>query len=129
MSDVSLPRSPNLDQLKHQAKDLLRAYRDGNDDAVREFRQHPRDLSPEGAKLTDAQLILARRYSFDSWPKLRLEVAGRQLRRAVWDRNTIHDARNPTTSPVQAPDMVRLDGGNSYVGSQCKGYHKSRQEW
>jgi len=88
MSDVSLPRSPNLDQLKHQAKDLLRAYRDGNDDAVREFRQHPRDLSPEGAKLTDAQLILARRYSFDSWPKLRLEVAGRQLRRAVWDRNT-----------------------------------------
>ena len=35
MSAVSLPRFPNLDQLKNQAKDLLHAYRNGDDDAAR----------------------------------------------------------------------------------------------
>jgi ankyrin repeat protein len=89
MSEVSsLPRSANLKQLKNQAKDLLRAFRSGEPDAVRELAEgHPRIVSPDAAKLTDAQLVLARRYGFNSWPKLRLETAGAQLRRAIWDRN------------------------------------------
>ena len=83
----SLPRFPNLDQLKHQAKDLLREVRAREPDAVRAFQDHPRAVSADEAKLADAQLLLARRYGFDSWPKLRLEIAGRQLRKAVWDKN------------------------------------------
>ena len=34
MPSRSLPVRPNLDQLKHQAKDLLRAYRAGTADAA-----------------------------------------------------------------------------------------------
>jgi ankyrin repeat protein len=86
---TTIPRSANLKQLKNQAKDLLRALRKGEPDVVQEFAEiHPRPISAESAKLTDAQLVLARRYGFDSWPKLRLEVAGAQLRRAIWDKNS-----------------------------------------
>ncbi|PYS71649.1 MAG: hypothetical protein DMF73_10330, partial [Acidobacteria bacterium] len=40
--DRHLPVRPNLDQLKHQAKDLLRAVRRGDKEAIEEFRRcHP----------------------------------------------------------------------------------------
>jgi hypothetical protein len=60
MSEVSsVPCSANLKQLKNQAKDLLRAFRSGEPDAVRELAEgHPRSVSPDEAKLTDAQLVL-----------------------------------------------------------------------
>lgn len=65
MSERHLPVHPNLDQLKHQAKDLL-------SDLKRE--------QPE-AKLADAQFALARSYGVASWP--RLELACR-LVDAIW---------------------------------------------
>ena len=36
----TLPDSPNLDQLKRQAKELLTAFRNGNAIAVKEVRAH-----------------------------------------------------------------------------------------
>lgn len=88
MSTRSLPDPSNLEQLKKQAKDLLKAFRDGDSDALQEFSDgHPRQVSAADAKLTDAQLTLSRSYGFESWPKLRKEVAGRQLRSAIWSRN------------------------------------------
>ena len=50
----SLPRRPNLRQLKDQAKDLLK--------------------SGQAASLGDAQFQIARLYGFPSWPKLRARV-------------------------------------------------------
>jgi hypothetical protein len=42
MSNRRLPVRPNLDQLRHQAKDLLRAIRKGDTSAIEEFNQyHP----------------------------------------------------------------------------------------
>lgn len=40
MAKRHFPVRPNLEQLKHQAKDLLRAFRAGDADAVEDFRQH-----------------------------------------------------------------------------------------
>ena len=37
----SLPRSPSLEQLRNQAKDILQAYRAGEPDAVEEFQRSP----------------------------------------------------------------------------------------
>ncbi|MGH7554261.1 MAG: hypothetical protein ACREMQ_14735 [Longimicrobiales bacterium] len=71
MSVRRLPVHPDLDQLKHQAKDFLRAIRDGDADAIAELqRQHPEKIDAATAKLADAQLVLAREYGFESWPKL-----------------------------------------------------------
>jgi len=71
LPDRRLPARPDLDQLRHQARDLLRAFRTGDPEAVVEFEaHHPRSLDAAQAKLADAQLVLARAYGFASWPKL-----------------------------------------------------------
>jgi hypothetical protein len=66
-----LPARANLRQLKHQAKDLLRAFRENDPSAVADFRAyHPQPIDPGGARLADAQLVLARSYQCSSWPRL-----------------------------------------------------------
>lgn len=71
MSDLHLPVRPDHDQLKHQAKDLLRAIKAGAAAAVAALRKHhPKPLAPENAGLNDAQLVLARSYGIPSWTRL-----------------------------------------------------------
>src|SRR5690349_13088715 len=71
MPERHLPVRPDLTQLKHQAKDFLRALHRGDATAVAEFREfHPGNVDPVSAKLSDAQLALARSYQAPSWPRL-----------------------------------------------------------
>jgi len=59
--DRHFPVRPNLEQLKHQAKDLLRAIQRGDPAAQAELRRHhPKAVDPASARLADAQLALAR---------------------------------------------------------------------
>ena len=53
----------NLEQLRKQAKELVRAARAGNAEALARLG----DLPP---KLASAQLTLAREHGFRSWPEL-----------------------------------------------------------
>jgi hypothetical protein len=77
-----LPVRPNLEQLKHQAKDLLRAIRAGDPSAIAELQQyHPDKPDPGNVKLADAQLVLARSYEAPSWPRL---VQACELIDAIW---------------------------------------------
>jgi ankyrin repeat protein len=83
------PVRPNLEQLKHQAKDLLRDLRAGKPEAIsdlREFHPHPPELSE--AKLADAQTTLARSYGVPSWTRL---VQACRMTDAIWrgDANTV----------------------------------------
>jgi len=81
-----LPPRPNLENLKKQAKLILKGHLGGNRDILREIREHhPRwSTSSEDAiqsarfTLADAQLVIARQYGFDSWPKLKAQVLLRQ---------------------------------------------------
>ena len=73
-----LPENPSLENLKKQAKALLKGLRAGDAEVlawVKEF--HPRAAA--GFKLSDAQLVTARSYGFASWAKLKqhLEAVGR----------------------------------------------------
>ncbi len=69
----SLPERPNLEHLKAQAKDLLAAYRADDPDAVARFRPFfPASFS---VGLSEAQLVLARDYGFESWAKLKTQVS------------------------------------------------------
>jgi hypothetical protein len=80
--DRHFPVRPNLDQLRHQAKDLLRALRAGEADAVAEFaRNHPAAPPANEVKLADAQLALARAYGIASWPRL---VTACHVIDAIW---------------------------------------------
>src|SRR5579863_4543796 len=72
----SLPAHPDLDQLKREAKELLTAYRAGHADAVAEVGIHYRDADAATFALHDAQLVLARAYGYESWPKLKAYADG-----------------------------------------------------
>lgn len=90
MSDRRLPVRPNLDQLKQQAKELLRDIRQSDPAALAEFnRYHPNPVAPSEAKLGDAQLALARAYQASSWPRL---VDACKLIDAIW-RDDVDAAR------------------------------------
>src|SRR5436190_12499484 len=65
----TLPARPDLDQQKKLAKELLRAFRAGDGDAIARMRDALPD-KPE-LSLTDAQYVLAREYGFTSWRELK----------------------------------------------------------
>jgi hypothetical protein len=77
----ALRERPDLDQFKRQAKELLDAFRSGEPEAVREVNAHYRDANATAFALYDAQLVLARAYGFESWPKLKAYVDGATARR------------------------------------------------
>jgi ankyrin repeat protein len=70
----TLPAHPNLDQLRHQAKDLLRAASAGDEHALELVGRVSDRLT-----LSAAQTAVARDYGFSSWPKLKAEVEARTL--------------------------------------------------
>ena len=76
-----LREHPDLDQLKRQAKELLDAFRSGGAGAAAEVNTHYRGADPAAFALHDAQLVLARAYGFESWPKLKAYVDGATVRR------------------------------------------------
>ena len=66
-----LPARPDLEQLRRQAKELLRAIHAGDTNAIAELREHhPESIEPAAAKLADAQVVLARSYRASSWTRL-----------------------------------------------------------
>ncbi|MGH2457673.1 MAG: hypothetical protein ACRDIY_02265, partial [Chloroflexota bacterium] len=76
---------PSLDQLRRQAKDLLRDQRAGDANAIARCRAHPRlarladpDLRVATLSLSDAQLIVARECGLASWPRLKRHVEDRE---------------------------------------------------
>jgi ankyrin repeat protein len=76
-----LRQHPDLNQLRRQARELLDAFRAGDPDAVAEVNAHYRGADAQAFALHDAQLVLARSYGFDSWPKLKAYVDGVTVQR------------------------------------------------
>jgi len=69
----TLPGRPDLDQLRRQARELLRAAAANDEEALRRIR-----AVSEKQTLAAAQLAIAREHGFPSWPKLRAAVLCRQ---------------------------------------------------
>ena len=109
MSIRPLPVRPNLDQLKHQAKDLLRGIHAGDPEALAELKEHhPDPIDPSSAKLADAQLVLARSYQASSWARL---VHAVELVDAIW-RDDIETVRKLVTSNpklIQEHALIRTN--------------------
>jgi len=86
---ADLPLESSLQQLRHQARDLQRAVRRGEVDALAEVAERHPAGRPDSAgrpvtafPLSAAQLVVARRYDFPSWARLRryVEVVERYSR-------------------------------------------------
>jgi ankyrin repeat protein len=65
-----LPERPNLEQLKKQAKDLLRAIRANSPEALKRIGT----ADPKTFPLHSAQRVVAKEYGFESWEVLTREV-------------------------------------------------------
>ena len=110
MPTKRLPPRPNLEHLKHQAKDLLNDRRSGELSALQRIREfHPRfagladSAIHRGAyTLSDAQLTIAREYGFASWARLSTHTSNA-------DRSRIelpHHERIDDPTFRQAVDLV-----------------------
>ena len=75
MPTTSLRTDPDLGQLRKKARELQRAVRAGDPDALALVAEFHPDAPPSAAfPLSAAQLVLARHYGFASWPRLRRHV-------------------------------------------------------
>lgn len=87
-----LPAHPSLEQLRKQAKDLLRAYRAGDPAALSRLHAHGPPAKRDSYALADAQLCIAREYDFASWPRLKRYVESVQrpadYDEPLWGRDT-----------------------------------------
>jgi hypothetical protein len=104
-----LPVRPDLEQLKRQAKELLRDLHSGDARAAAELREwHPGPSDPSPPRLADAQLVLARSYQASSWPRL---VQSVELADAIWrdDVDAVRTivARNPNL--INEHVLIRTD--------------------
>lgn len=81
-----LPARPSLEQLKNQAKDLLKAYRAGQLSAIARFREAMPRLfgavndqpDPPSVSLRDAQHVVATEYGFASWSHMHTYIVERE---------------------------------------------------
>ena len=79
----SLPQHPSLEQLRKQAKELLKGFQNCDDESLRRLlASHPAFANASEAQvatneltLRDAQLIVAREYSFENWADLKEYLA------------------------------------------------------
>jgi ankyrin repeat protein len=82
-----LPPRPSLEQLRKQAKALLKEHQSASPESLARIRQsHPGHRSSSDAEiaktrfsLADAQLTVAREYGFDSWTRLKSHVLSREV--------------------------------------------------
>jgi ankyrin repeat protein len=91
MEAKKLPVRPHLEQYKKQAKELVKAWKAGDSEAIRRVRKsHPRfqklrDAEVQRARVTlaDAQWVIAREYRFESWAKFAKHIEAVMRERAV----------------------------------------------
>ena len=113
MTTPRLPDRPNLEQLKHQAKDLLRAARAGDAGALDRLRAlpafaHVRDDATLAATIAlhDAQSVVARELGLPSWNALLERVEALTLDLAQATQAFIDAATE--TRPERADRLLRL---------------------
>jgi ankyrin repeat protein len=110
-----LPPDANLRQLRNQAKDLRRAFKEGDPNAIQRIGQtHPRfsgltqaEVAGAAIALADAQLVIARELGFDSWPKLKKHLESlSQPARSMHELVTEDNVQTMQEAVARDPDSV-----------------------
>ena len=115
---TSLPARPNLEHLRNQAKDLLKAYRSGEPLAISRFRESlPRyslltdgNLRRLSLSLGDAQRVIAAEYGFPTWLHMRHYVErkdGANLIEMTVDHVRVNSVTNLRTVVLKEKDSDR----------------------
>jgi len=119
MSTNPLPVRPNLQQYRKQAKDFLKSFKAGDQEALHLVRRyHPRlhgrpDTNDRNARseaevreakltLSDAQFIIARRHQFESWPRFVKQIE------ALNQDGSTESQFEQAADAIVAGDLVKL---------------------
>ena len=113
----SLPEQPDLDQYRKQARELLRACRGSDPEAMDRFDHwlfQGRPFDPTKIRLNDAQVVVAREHGCGSWPKFvemirdkRAEGRDSQPFRQARDSIRNNDLESLRTLLRQFPELAR----------------------
>jgi len=98
--NMQLPLRPNLEQLRKQAKALLKDHQAADAEALGRIREsHTRwqsladsEIAATRFALADAQHTIAKEYGFESWAKLKSHVAAQHPLRQAGQRAGLVDA-------------------------------------
>jgi len=118
-----LPPQPDLEQLKKQAKDLLKAHKSANSDAARRIKNHlpkyaersEQEIMDASFSLREAQQVIAREYGFTSWQKLRISVS------SVEQESSSPKEEDASPLPVENPPSY---DERSLVRVEISGIHR-----
>lgn len=131
-----LPEAASLDQLRIQAKELLKSLRAGDPDALERIRPcHPgfRDGVPARIALADAQLVLAREYGFANWPRLKAHVElgmlKAQLETAVRGGDLAETQRLARLRPSLLRERIRNCDGGTALSLAAQWGHLEMVRW
>jgi hypothetical protein len=77
-----LPPRPSLENLKNQAKRVLKGHQAADPDTLKHIQEHhprwgkasPATIQNSHFTLSDAQLVIANEYGFETWSKLKSHV-------------------------------------------------------
>ncbi len=105
-----LPTNPSLENLKNQAKTLLKSYQAGNSEVLSKIKKlHPSFSSLSKFGLRNAQLVIAREYGFDNWSDLKKHVfKSEQLRKVTPEE--LKKIREKNRKKGIKPHNVYLEG-------------------
>jgi hypothetical protein len=90
----TLPFGANLEAIQKEARKLLRALRRNDVAATRRYRPFDFLDGTSHARLADAQYIIARRYGFKSWAKLRDHLLVPRAKTAPDKKSAFHQNRS-----------------------------------
>ena len=88
MDARKLPARPSVEQYKKQAKDLVKSRKAGDPESIQRIKHyHPRlnklsdsEIGSAMFALADAQLVVAREHTFESWPEFVKHIEGMSRR-------------------------------------------------
>ncbi len=127
----TLPARPHLEQLKKQAKELLKNYKSNDDETLARIRAHlPRlaeksdaEIAKERFVLQDAQHVLAREYGFADWDEL---AAAIQVTFEVMQHFTDREVQILLREVDQKDFVVALSGASEALREKFLGNMSER---
>jgi hypothetical protein len=117
MATVSrgLPEQPHLDIPKREARELLDLWRAGRPDALErvrhrlpKFKESSDAAVIAAAKLSDAQLVVAREYGFATWAELKQRIAVRGAANELLEAISGGDRERAVSLLRANPELLHL---------------------
>lgn len=114
----TLPKRPNLEHLRRQAKWLLAQLAEGDPEAAATFIAHlpaaramrPEQVRSAGFRLADAQSAIARKSGFAAWPALARHVEQLRALEGTWSFEQLEVDGSPVPAAAVSSSRILIDG-------------------